>query len=302
MNTKEPNIAIVLVNWNGTQDTLECLASLKNITYPSFDCIVVDNASSDNPGSIIKQAFPEIIYLGLNTNRGFAGGNNIAIDFAIQQQYEFVLLLNNDTIVDPNFLAPLLNCLQSNKTLLAVQPVIYNYYDQRSIWSAGGSWCHWLGDSFTIKQIDATKKLVYRDWLTGCAILIRTSALINSGLFNEKLFAYYEDVDLCMRLNRKGNELALVPTSCVFHKISASVNAIVPNKEGKLNPLVHFWNARNRLWLVKKYEPWYRYPTIFLAILFYYSFLMSYLVFRGRMHKCKMVIMGLWQGCTQSMD
>ena len=302
MDIPTSNIAIILVNWNGTQDTLECLASLQNVKQPFFDCLVVDNASNQDPETKIKEAFPEIIYFGLDKNLGFAGGNNIAIEYSIKNNYEFILLLNNDTIVEPDFLAQLVDCLKNNCKLQAVQPLIYNNSYPKKIWSTGGIWNNWIGDSFTIKKNPSQSNYTNRDWLTGCAMLIRTSVLKDVGAFNENLFAYYEDVDLSFRINKRGNTLAVVPASIIYHKVSASVNASAPNREGRLNPLVHYWNARNRLWLIKKYQPWYTYPTIFIAVTFYYSIVLSYLLLRGRYYKCKMICKGLSEGYIQNLD
>lgn len=310
MSKPQSNIAIILVNWNGIADTMDCLYSLQKIEQQNFDCIVVDNASVINPASELLNTFPDIILLRQEQNLGFAGGNNKGIEYALAHNYEYILLLNNDTIVNPGFLNPLVDCLNNNPLLSAVQPLIYFDDQPNTIWSAGGIWNKWLGDSFTIKHVNTKEPFINRDWLTGCAFFVRATTLKQLGGFNNKLFAYYEDVDLSFRINTNHNALALVPTSIIYHKVSASVNASsvannekqISNKEGKLNPLVHYWNARNRIWLIKKYQPWFTLPTTILSVFIYYTFVCIYFIVRGRFIKLKAVLKGIWEGCTQTMD
>ena len=268
-------IVIIILNWNGLDDTLACLDSLNKVKSPNFDCLVVDNYSLIDPETEIKTQFPEIGFIRLEENRGFAGGNNVGIDYAIKNNYKYILLLNNDTIVDSNFLNPLVNILEKNQQLKMVQPLIYKYENNKNktqaIWNAGGKWNAFIGDAITYKKLPINKipSPFQPEWLSGCAILIKLNELINVGGLNEKMFAYYEDVDLSFRMNTNGNGLALVTESIIYHKANSSVNN-APSfkiKEGSLNPLVHFWNARNRIWVIKKYQPWYFLPFNFFAIL-----------------------------------
>jgi len=302
-------ILIIILNWNGFNDTLACLHSLKKVKSPRFDCLVVDNNSLINPETEIKNHFPEIVFFRLDDNRGFAGGNNVGIDYAIKNNYKYILLLNNDTIVDTDFLNPLVDTLEKNEQIKMVQPLIYNYENNnktQTIWNAGGKWNTWIGDALTCKKIstNSINNHFKSDWLSGCALLIKTSEIVNLSGLNEKMFAYYEDVDLSFKMNRNGNALAMVPKSLIYHKANSSVNneSSFKSKEGSLNPLVHFWNARNRIWVIKKYQPWYFLPFNAVSILFYYSLLLCYFLIRGRFAKFNATLKGLWQGLSQSMD
>ena len=302
-------IIVIILNWNGLDDTLACLNSLKKVKSPDFDCLIIDNHSKIDPKTEIKAHFPDIGFIRLDHNKGFAGGNNVGIKYAIENNYKYILLLNNDTIVDSNFLTPLVNALQSNEQLKMVQPLIYNYDKNNKtqpIWNAGGKWNYWIGDAITCKKLAVNKLQVNfkPDWLSGCALLIKSNELVNVGNLNEKMFAYYEDVDLSFKMNTSGNALTLVPESLIYHKANSSVNnnpSFKP-KEGSLNPLVHFWNARNRIWVIKKYQPWYFLPFNILAIFLYYVVIISYFLIRGRFSKFSASVKGLWQGLSQSMD
>ena len=123
-------LAIVLVNWNSFELTKDTLESLHQTTFTNYDCIVVDNGSIDGSGDRIETAFPNCIVLKSSTNKGFTGGNNIGMDYALQNGYEYIMLLNNDVAVEPNFLEPLISRLDQDPKIGAVQPLIYFHHDR----------------------------------------------------------------------------------------------------------------------------------------------------------------------------
>src|SRR3989338_4064797 len=132
-----PKVFIILLNWNCKLHTEECLNSLKSIAYDNYKIVVVDNGSQDGSVDFLKTRFPEVFLISNKRNMGFAEGNNIGVKYAVSQGADYVLLLNNDTVVDKNFLNELVETAENNKESVLVGPKIYNYYKKNQIESAG---------------------------------------------------------------------------------------------------------------------------------------------------------------------
>ena len=139
------NVAIILINWNSYEFTNDCINSLIQNSYPHFDIIVVDNNSQDGSAANLRSEHPGIILLEASENLGFAGGNNLAIEFAVHNGYEYVLLLNNDTIVEPDFLKHLVCYMDQHPEAGAIQPRIYFNHDRTLLWNGGSSYNRWTG-------------------------------------------------------------------------------------------------------------------------------------------------------------
>ena len=133
-----PLVYIILVNWNGKRDTLECLESLRSISYSNFKILVVDNASNDGSVEAIRQQFQHVEVICNKENLRFAGGNNVGILHALKNSADYVLLLNNDTVVKKNFLSELINIAESDTTIGMTCSKIYYYFDKQLLWFAGG--------------------------------------------------------------------------------------------------------------------------------------------------------------------
>jgi GT2 family glycosyltransferase len=158
-----------------------------------------------------------------------------------------------------------------------------------------------MGDAQTIAERPIENLFYNCDWLTGCAMLIRTTTLKHTGGFNPKFFAYYEDVDLSFRLNKNKNQLAVVPNSVIWHKAGGSVHK-ANNKEGNLSPLVHFWNWRNRIWVMKKYQPALLVLVNAFLLVPIFLFTCVYFIVRGRWNKLKLTCKGFWDGLSYSIN
>ena len=296
-----PTIAILLINWNGLDDTLLCLETLYACEANNFEIFLVDNGSEIAPEKIITARFPKVHYIASELNLGFAAGNNLAIETILERNFTYLLFLNNDTLVSPGFLGPLYQALEDNPQLNAVQPCIFFKNNPHQIWSAGGKWNKWTGDAETITNIPRQNSLIQRDWLTGCAMMVRITALKHIGGFNPHFFAYYEDVELSFRLNENKNQLAFVPNSVIWHKVGGSVH-LADTMEGSLNPMVHYWNWRNRIWVMKKYQP--ALLLLVNAFLLVPTFLFTcvYFIVRGRWNKLKLTCKGFWDGLSYSIN
>lgn len=222
----EPLVFIILVNWNGKRETLECLASLKGISYKNHKIIVVDNASSDGSVETFRSQFQDVIVLPMHENFRFAGGNNAGMKFALEQGAEFLCLLNNDTTVDEDFLKHLVARLSSDAKIGMTAPRIYYHDEPNRIWFAGGEISMWTGTMrhSGIREIDNGQFSVSReiDYATGCCILTKREVVEKVGVLDESFFMYTEDADWSLRVRRAGYAVVYEPESKVWHKLSVA--------------------------------------------------------------------------------
>lgn len=252
-------VAIVTVNFNGEDDTLELLESLKTIQDSGFkiQVIVVDNGSSDNlVGEVIKK-YPEIVVLQNGQNLGFSGGYNRGIEHALIWGADYVLIINNDAqIIDPNLLQQLIKTASLDDSVGIVGPKIYfakgsefhkdRYKDEdlgKVLWFAGGSfdWNNVMTVHRGLDEVDEGNfnTVEEAEFLTGCCMLIKREVLEKVGYFDERYFAYCEDSDLCQRVKIGGFKLIYDGTTSIAHKVSKA--------EGVGSQVVDYYLTRNRL-------------------------------------------------------
>lgn len=303
MNEK---VAIILINWNSYHLTNDCIKSLGNIEYPHTDVIVVDNGSADGSGDKLKAENEQIILIKSEFNTGFTGGNNLALQYSIEKGYKYSMLLNNDTIVEPGFLGPLVDFLNTHPEAGAIQPRIFFHHDRKLIWNAGAGYNKYLGYTYTRgynKPSDPKDEIIRTvDWLTGCAFLTRNNILKQTGLLTEKFFIYYEDVDLSFRIKELGYKLYYHPMSIVYHIAGMANKNEVASHEGHLNPIVHYLSSRNRIWLLKKYTPWFLYPGVFVYNSLRNTGIIIYFALRFRFKKVRAVLKGIKDGVLQPLN
>lgn len=299
------SVAIILVNWNSYDFTNDCIYSLKKASYPNFKILVVDNGSADQSGQRLQQEHPDVITLFSPENKGFTGGNNIGFEYAIQQGFDYAMLLNNDTFIAPDFLDHLVNYMEAHPETGAVQPRIHFNHNRNLLWNGGTQFFYSIGWAYTSgeNQLPKPSHLVIKNmpWITGCAFLTRTSILKQTGLLAPNLFIYSEDVDLSFRIRQLGHQLTYIPESIVYHIAGSSNKKKVKDKEGTVNPIVHYLNQRNRIWLQKKYTPWYFIPTVILFNFFYSTLIMGYFAARRRPKKFMAIVNGIKDGLKGSI-
>ena len=305
-------LAIILVNWNSYALTDDTLQSLYKTSYKEYDIICVDNASTDDSLSQLRNNHAGIILLTCDQNTGFTGGNNKGMQYALEHGYEYTLLLNNDVAVESDFLEPLVQALDANENLGAVQPLIYFHHDRTLIWNAGSSYNKWLGVTKTIgyNKKDNDQKERFQNqgdtkdiqpiqniaWITGCAFMVKTEVLKKVGLLYEPFFIYYEDVDLSFRIKNAGYDLGYTPASVIYHIAGMSHKSTKKTAEGYISPKVHYLNARNHIWLLKKYTNILHAPTVILYQSLYYLTVTGYFIIRGRWQKIKALYKGIGEG------
>ncbi len=249
-----PSVYCILLQWRSCDDTLECLASLQATSYPNLRIVVVDNGTPEHCRRALRTRFPAVDLLLNERNLGFSGGNNRGIAYALAQGAEYVLILNNDTVVAPDFLEPLVARLSADRHIGMVGPKIYQYGTENQLWFAGTT-CDWLlGRPLRLRhrgfgQIDRGQydREQYGDFLSGCAMLLRREVFERVGMFDRAYFAYFEDVDLCLRVRREGYRILYVPAACVYHKAARS-------STGRRNfaPLSVYFTTRNTALLMQR--------------------------------------------------
>jgi len=304
----QKKLAIVIINWNSFDLTSDTLVSLSSTSYKNYDIIVVDNFSTDNSAAQLEKDFPSIILLKSDENKGFTGGNNLGFDYAINEGYEYVMMLNNDVAVEPDFLEPLVVKLDMDEKIGGVQPLIYFYHDRELIWNAGSRYNAIFGIPYILGYYRKDKGQLQRkkqksiDWITGCAFMIRTEVLKKVGVLKQDFFIYYEDVDLSFRIKEAGYALAYEASSVVYHKTGMSHKSKEKLKEGYLNPKVHYLNARNRLFVLKEYTQKIAIPTVILYQIIYFFGISFYFIFRCRWQKLKAWNNGIKDGLFTTLE
>jgi len=298
MDFCQASVAIILVNWNGYQLTKTCLRSLSFITYPNYQIIVVNNGCHDDSDVLLPNEFPDAFFITLTENEGFTGGNIAGLAYALKKDFDFVLLLNNDTEVDPSFLSHLVRTAINHPQAGILQPLILFNKKRNTIWSAGGRFFSWIGHSKTyLNGIDYQENDNFPkdlDWATGCCVLISTALVKASGGLKPSYFAYFEDVEWSLRIKKLGYKIQLVKEAIVYHEAGASSSK--PNQEGVLSPTVFYLHARNQIFLIRDHVPALFKISALLFQISKYLLWMGYFLFKKRFLKAKAVWRGVKDG------
>lgn len=248
----EPRIAVIVLNWNGRDDTMRCLSSLQRVDYHRSEIVVVDNGSSDGSVASIRTAFPEISIIENGRNLGYAGGNNAGIQWALKRGFDYILILNNDTIVAEDFLKVLASSASRlpAESIIGAAMLLDNKPD--TIWMLGGIWSHRscsFNDDGANKALSEFANSVREvDYVVGCSIFASRFVFENVGLFDEKFFLHYEEIDFCSRAKQIGSRCFVDTKAKLWHKAGASTG-------GDESPLVEYFRIRNQLRWAKRHLP-----------------------------------------------
>lgn len=246
-----PKVSIIILNWNGLEDTIECLESLKKITYPNYEVIVVDNGSEGNDAQVLREKFGDYIHLIQNNkNYGFCEGNNIAIRYVLSNSSpDYILLLNNDTVVDQEFLTELVRVAEGHLAIGIAGPKVYFYSEPKKL-------------QFTRAKIELGKGRVVRigageidsgqyetieetDYCPGSCFIIKREVIQRIGMLDVNYFAYWEETDYCQRAKGEGFRLVYCPQAKVWHKVSSSSK--------KIGGFYEYYMTRNRFRFTKRH-------------------------------------------------
>lgn len=332
-------VAIIILNWNGWVDTIECLESVYQIEYPNYDIVVIDNGSKDNsiekikeyaagriqvessfvrynpdnkPLCLIEHSQEELkfndrvqkdlensslekklILIKNIKNYGFAEGNNIAIRYALEiLKPDYILLLNNDTVVDPDFLDELVQTAETDPNIGVLGPTIYDYNPPRGLQSTGSKilWNH--GDAINLTyEADVkagTPKEV--DAVTGCALLAKSEVFKKIGGLNKNYFAYFEEIEWCVRARKAMYKIVYVPQGKIWHKGGAT--------SSKITGFAVYHHTRNRFWFMKQHASDKQY-LIFLV--YFLGFKFFSFVGWALLHKNKTLLVSFLRGVKDGL-
>ncbi len=251
-------VFVVILNFNGFEDTIACVKSLQKMEKnETLEIVVIDNASNNESVEEINKALSGIVFLRNKENLGFSGGCNVGMRYAMDNGADFIMLLNNDTLVDKNLLDNLLNTFGQSENIGGVVPKIYfakghefhkDKYKKNElgkvIWYAGGKmdWKNLIGENIGVDQVDHGQFDVEAETelATGCCFLIKTEALKKVGVFDERYYLYYEDADLTQRMKKAGMRVVYNPKGIVWHLNAGSGG-------GSGSTLQDYYITRNRL-------------------------------------------------------
>ena len=264
---QQPKVFITILVYNNYKDTKECLQSLANITYRNYQVILVDNGSTDGSVRKLQQEYPALNYIFNKNNLGFAGGVNEGIQYSMGIKADYILLLNNDVIVDKEFLNPLVATAEKNSCIGIVGSKIYYYGNPKTLNFAGGKINLWKGLAPHIGsgELDTGQyeNPTEEDFQDGCSILIKKDVINKIGLFDKTFFLYSEEVDFCCRAKKAGFKIIYVPQSKVWHKISVTAG-------GRESLISIYHGTKSRLIFMRKNSQIYHW-FVFLPYVTYYS-------------------------------
>lgn len=296
MPLQEPRVSIILLNLNSYEVTLDCLLSLRKIDYRNFEVVVVDNGSVDSSAEKLAASAPEIRLIKNGANLGFAGGNNVGMRDALSRGADYVLLLNNDTVVAPDFLTQLMQVAESDPRIGALNPKILFFDPPDRLNYAGGIHRRFrlFPKVIGLRQKDDGRFDEMREvsFLSGCALLVKAGVVRQIGVLEEVYFHFYEDIEWSLRLVQAGFKGIYVPKAVIWHK-----EHYVTNRSQR-NGFIEFYLARNNLIFARKHVPLRLWPfkmPFFAAWMIYRTLVFA----RARdWQKVASLYKGFWSGCV----
>jgi GT2 family glycosyltransferase len=283
----KPLVSVITVNYNQARVTCQLLASLRQVSYPALEVIVVDNASPQEDPGLIGQQYPEVRLIRSQVNLGFSGGNNLGI---AQAKGQYLLFLNNDTEVAPGFLEPLVELFETCPQAGCASPkILYHGTDQLIQYAGSRGINPWTGRSITLGQ--GEKDRGQHDCsgptglIDGAAMMIPLKVIRQVGLMPEQYFLYYEELDWCHAIKRAGYSCHYVAQATIYHKESVSV--------GKASVLKTYYLNRNRLlFLRRNFAGWSFITSSLIFLLLALPKSMLAYGWQGDWQHCR----ALWQG------
>ncbi|HXH20716.1 MAG TPA: glycosyltransferase family 2 protein [Dehalococcoidia bacterium] len=302
MRDEAPPVAAVVLTWNNFSDTDECLRSVANLHYQRLSVVVVDNGSTDSSAERLEGVWGgRAKFVRNHANLGVAAGYNAGIREALAQGAEYVLLLNNDVVVDPGLLDALLPAFEAEPRLGTISPLITYYENRERLWFAGAVYNRFLGLArhvYLSRPVTAASKRLGRlfesDYVPNCSALTPAEAFRRAGLLDEAFFLGLEDIDWCLRLRSLGYRIRVCGRPLTAHKVSASAGFRGSNV---LSPAQAYHYARGSILLGRRWSPGIRFVPYFAGQLLvrfpYYSLQMA---IHGRPRGIPSYLRGLWDG------
>ena len=287
LNHGSKHVTIIILNYNGFKDTIACIDNLLNITFLNYRIVVVDNCSPDSSvkricrylqisspdflyvnspekAMLYQDKVPQVVVIQTGFNGGYGYGNNIGIKFALKLNTDYMLILNNDTIVEQDFLEPLITFCEKNNDIGVASGKIYYYNNKDTYWFNGGKFNKYTAK---ITHINYNEKDIGQEtpkintFITGCFWFIPKRVIESVGLINENYFMYLEDLEYCQRVIEKGFRLAVCQESKIYHKVSSSTG-------GHLSPFSVYWSAKNKYKYIKSSLNFFQTTIAFFYLIF----------------------------------
>jgi GT2 family glycosyltransferase len=295
-----PKVSILMLTWKSYEMTRDCLLSLRKLDYPHFEIVLVDNGSGDGSPERLASEFPEVRLLKNATNLGFPAGNNVAIRDALERNPDYLLLLNNDTLVAPDFLSKMVAVAESDEKIGLVNPKILYFEPSDRIWFAGGFYKP--GQSFGVvrgvnrKDVGKFNETTEISFVTGCAFLIKVEVVHRIGLLDEIFFLGFEDMDWSVRAIQAGYKAYYVGSSVIWHKASYDT------KKNLGKPVKDFYSTRNSLLFARKHVPAKYWPLFLFSLGRYVAFRSAGYLLRAEPKRISALYRGLWDGYSTKMS
>jgi hypothetical protein len=256
-----PKVCAVVLNYGRAQDTIECVRSLQDAGYPNLEIVVVDNASLDGSADVIRQELPSLPLLAEPVNTGYAGGNNVGIQWALHHGTDFVLVTNNDVVFEKGFLEPMVDILQVHQEVGVVTCKVFYQSARDQIFSGAGSfsrlYCSGLNHGGISKPSPRCEEECEIDYVCGVLLLVRREVFERVGLFDDRYFMYFEDVEFSRRVLTK-YRMMYTPRGVAYHKSGGGKG------RSSYTELYLYYHTRNRFWVFASEPLYYRaYVTAF---------------------------------------
>ena len=290
------NVGVVVLNYNNFDDTFDCIESLLRVTDVSLKIYLVDNASSDGSGQRLKNAFPNIYSIFSEINRGYGAGNNLGIEKALEEENAYILIINNDVIVEPDFLQPMIQILEdSDNTVGGITCKVLYMHNPTIINAAGGRINNLIctGESLRIGEFDDNIiETTEVDFLPGMLMLIRREVFETEGLFQEHFFLYFEDLEFSRRLHKK-YKLLYTSKGKVYHKCGGGIQY-----ENYTSTYLYYYTRNRFLYYIDSNQLYKLYVTLFS---FFNSIWKTYLILKEQIENRHNNVffkkfMSLWRG------
>jgi len=241
MQSSRPFVFAIILNWNNPTDTLLCLDALLGSSYANFQTVVVDNGSIDDSIPKIQMKFPGIDILRLEKNRGYGGGNNVGMRYALKQKPDYLLLLNNDAFVEKDTMKNLVTAAEMDDSIAAVGCKVRVFEDDELLWAAGESFSRYEPFRLDDGSYEYPKEISYA---VGCCVLMRTDAVEKVGLFDQEYYGIHDERDWCFRAVTRGYRIVYAPAAVVRHRFVSRTSNFTAN--------YHYLYVRNQMRFFEK--------------------------------------------------
>ena len=277
IKSTHPKIHLIVLNWNDKELSGKCLSSIEKVSYPNYKVLIVDNNSEDGSVDFFKENFSQYDILALESNLKYAGGNNAAVEYLKPKEEDFLVFINNDTIVSSNFLDHLIEPFLNDPNCIITVPKILFAMDINKIWYAGGIVNMWKGkiDHIGIRNFDGPRYsfMMETDYATGCCLCINSADFKKLDYFDTMFNMYCEDVDLSIRAKRMNRKIVYSPKSIILHSVSQSLgeNSFKKIQNKLLGQVKLFWKHASGLQIITLTFHWLLFylPLGFLKLIYF---------------------------------